>query len=123
MNADTKEYSVSTKMQQLEPSLLCLSCITEFEIEFGFSLLENSHKSYPTWYTFKHLIKILPFTREESTVAAHIRSDLTKKGKLIGAYDLLIAATAKRYDLVCVTDNFKEFSYIENLKLENWRKP
>jgi tRNA(fMet)-specific endonuclease VapC len=50
-----------------------------------------------------------------------MRSYLKRRGYPIGAYDILIAATAQRYDLICVTDNLKEFSQVEGLKLENWK--
>ena len=35
-------------------------------------------------------------------------------------FDLLIACTAIANDLVCVTDNAKDFFRFENIQLENW---
>ncbi|MGL5078460.1 MAG: type II toxin-antitoxin system VapC family toxin, partial [Waterburya sp.] len=42
-------------------------------------------------------------------------------GTPIGAYDLLIAATALANELILVTSNTKEFSRVKHLVLENWR--
>lgn len=36
--------------------------------------------------------------------------------------DALIAATAIEENLTLVTDNFKHFSFISNLKLQNWKE-
>jgi hypothetical protein len=41
-------------------------------------------------------------------------------GLPIGPNDLLIAATARGYDLVLVTHNTGQFSRVAGLKLEDW---
>jgi len=35
-------------------------------------------------------------------------------------FDLIIGVTALENRLTLVTDNVKDFKYIENLKIENW---
>ena len=49
-----------------------------------------------------------------------IRADMTKRGTLIGADDLLIAAHAKAMGLTLVTNNMREFERVDGLKVENW---
>jgi tRNA(fMet)-specific endonuclease VapC len=49
-----------------------------------------------------------------------IRADLEKRGQIIGANDLLIAAHALTLDCILVTDNVVEFSRVPNLRIENW---
>jgi len=44
----------------------------------------------------------------------------TKKGKIIGPMDLLIAAQAISKKLILVTNNIKEFERVEKIKIENW---
>jgi tRNA(fMet)-specific endonuclease VapC len=51
---------------------------------------------------------------------AAIRVALEKKGTLIGAHDMLIAAHARALDAVCVTDNVAELKRVPTLKVENW---
>ena len=47
---------------------------------------------------------------------------LEKKGKVIGANDMLIAAQALELNRILVTNNEKEFNRIPKLKIENWTK-
>jgi len=51
---------------------------------------------------------------------ASIRSDLERRGELIGQNDLLIAAHALALDAVLVTDNIREFERVKGLRVENW---
>jgi len=51
---------------------------------------------------------------------AEIRADLIKKGQLIGANDLMIAAHARSINAVIVTNNVRDFGHVKGLKLENW---
>ena len=51
---------------------------------------------------------------------AEIRADLKKRGALIGANDLFIAAHARALGLVLVTNNTSEFVRVPALELENW---
>jgi tRNA(fMet)-specific endonuclease VapC len=46
--------------------------------------------------------------------------ELESAGTPIGGNDLLIAAQALALDHTLVTDNDKEFSRIEGLRVENW---
>jgi len=55
-------------------------------------------------------------------VYAEIRADLEKRGTVIGPNDLIIAATAIMYNAILVTANFKEFSRIKKLGVEDWTK-
>ncbi|WP_297924616.1 hypothetical protein [uncultured Agitococcus sp.] len=45
---------------------------------------------------------------------------MAKKGLLIGAYDMQIAAIAMAHQCVLVTHNVREFSRIESLLIEDW---
>jgi tRNA(fMet)-specific endonuclease VapC len=60
------------------------------------------------------------FTQAEAKTAAQIRVALENKGEPIGAYDILIAATALANRGVLVTRNISEFGGIDNLSLVDW---
>ena len=49
-----------------------------------------------------------------------VKTELEKKGKIIGPMDLLLAAQAKTKQLILVSNNIKEFERVEGLKIENW---
>ncbi len=56
-------------------------------------------------------------------VAEHygsLRADLELRGQPIGANDMWIAAHALAEDAVLVSNNIREFSRINGLKVENW---
>jgi predicted nucleic acid-binding protein len=52
-----------------------------------------------------------------------IRGDLKKRGQMIGANDLFIAAHARSLGLRLVTNNTAEFGRVKGLTLENWTLP
>ena len=54
---------------------------------------------------------------------AEIRADLKKRGEMIGANDLFIAAHARAMGLTLVTNNVAEFERVRGLSLENWTLP
>ncbi|MBD2255561.1 PIN domain-containing protein, partial [Nostoc parmelioides] len=66
-------------------------------------------------------ITILPFGLEEAEQTARVRGILKTAGNPIGAYDVLIAATALTHDHILVTSNVREFQRVPNLQIENWR--
>jgi tRNA(fMet)-specific endonuclease VapC len=66
------------------------------------------------------IFNILNFDDNDAVEFGMIKADLTKKGKIIGPMDLLIAAQAKSKKLILVTNNIKEFERVIDIKIENW---
>ena len=64
----------------------------------------------------------LPFDSPADEIYGSIRTRLESGGTPIGGNDLLIAAQALALEHTLVTDNDKEFSRIEGLRVENWLK-
>lgn len=64
-------------------------------------------------------LPVLPFTLEVARVHSELFAYLSKKGKLIGAHDLLIAATALAHDCRVLTYNLKEFKQVPGLDIES----
>src|SRR5262249_61128661 len=62
-------------------------------------------------------VGVLDFTVAGARVHAEIYAELAKKGQLIGAHDLIIAATARCHDLSLLTDNVQEFSRVPGLNV------
>jgi tRNA(fMet)-specific endonuclease VapC len=65
-------------------------------------------------------LTVRPLESDVERVYAAIRVALEKKGTLIGAHDMLIAAHARAMDAVFVTDNVTEFKRVPALRVENW---
>ena len=106
----------------MTPSDVFISVITLMEINYGMLLNpERTAKIRLVIEYFLDAITILPLTETEANEAAKIRTILKAQGTPIGAYDLLIAATAKVNYLTVVTSNVKEFDRVPELNVVNWR--
>jgi tRNA(fMet)-specific endonuclease VapC len=68
----------------------------------------------------QHDIKILPIN-DAIDIAAREKVRLRLAGTPCDDnFDLLIACTAIANDMVCVTDNTKDFFRFQGIRLENW---
>jgi predicted nucleic acid-binding protein len=62
-------------------------------------------------------VAVLEFPDDAATHYAQIRADLKKRGQMIGANDLFIAAHARSLGLRLVTNNIAEFTGVKGLTL------
>lgn len=109
-------------LKQHSPHQLEVSIITVMGIEYGLEINPaKAKKIRPIIDSLLNQINSVDFTAKEAKIAASIRSQLKAKGQPIGAYDILIAATARGNNLILVTSNTAEFNRIEQLTCENWR--
>jgi len=119
------EKKTIKKIKSKTPNKIFISVITVAEVHYGISKIAGTKKGEKISEHSEKLfglIKVIPLSYEVAKVAGSIRSTLEKKGGIIGAHDILIAATAKVHNLVMVTSNTREFSQVEDLKLEDWRE-
>ena len=65
-------------------------------------------------------VPILPFTLEVARTHSRIWADLQWRGEIIGAHDLVIAATALTHDMTVLTKDRRHFGRIEALKVSLW---
>ncbi len=63
---------------------------------------------------------MVEFSAADAFEAGAIRAAFKAMGRPIGPHDTLIAAQARSRDLTLVTNNTREFSGVEGLKLEDW---
>jgi len=62
-------------------------------------------------------LPILEFTTDVARVHAELFADLSSRGDLIGAHDLIIAATAKHHDSAVLTTNASDFARVPDLEV------
>jgi tRNA(fMet)-specific endonuclease VapC len=62
-------------------------------------------------------VGVLDFTLTTARIHAEIGGLLAMAGTMIGAHDLIIAATARSHDLALLTDNVSEFSRVPGLRV------
>jgi tRNA(fMet)-specific endonuclease VapC len=110
---------VQHKLRHHGINAVCLSAVAVSEIRFG--LIKRGSGDFTNRVeNALSRISILNYGEESSVAYASIRHDLQSRGAMIGSTDLFIAAHAKSLDLTLVTNNVREFSRIEGLKVENW---
>lgn len=97
-----------------------LSSITVAELYYGVEKSSQSEKNLEALKGFLTPFQIIDFDHESAEVFGRVRSDLEKKGTVIGPYDLQIASIAIAHDFTLVTNNTKEFTRVDSLSLENW---
>lgn len=69
---------------------------------------------------FTSRLEILDYTPKAAAHYGDIRAMLEIQGIPIGINDLHIAAHARSEGLVIVTNNMREFTRVEALRVENW---
>lgn len=62
-------------------------------------------------------VSVLDFTAAVARRHAQIHSELAQRGQMIGAHDLIIAATTLHNGLSLLTDNIDEFSRVPSLSV------
>lgn len=98
-----------------------ISDLTLFELYAGAERYDLPNKRIILIEDFAGRLKVLPFDTKAARIAGPIQFQLERKGQMIGAYDILIAATALSQKLTVVTNNLREFQRVDGLKVENWR--
>ena len=102
------------------PNVLKLCSIMKAELLYGARHSQRVEDNLSLLQRFFDPLESLPFDDQCADYYGIIRADLTSQGTPIGPNDLIIAATARRYDLVLVTHNTREFNRVSGLRLEDW---
>lgn len=98
---------------------ICTSVIVAAELRYG-TTKKASARLTAQVEAVLGTIDTLPFDSPADELYGSIRTQLELAGTPIGGNDLLIAAQALALDHTLVTDNDKEFSRIDGLRVENW---
>ena len=115
-----KPESALRYFQRLQPGDLAISAITFAELMNGAKKSRHVEANITRLHELTELLEIKPFDQKAAIAYGDVRSTLEKRGNIIGSNDLLIAAHALSLDYILVTNNEKEFSRVDGLKMENW---
>ncbi len=116
------EAQTLARLKALSPAALAVSAITVMEVEYGLALAPSrTEKLGPVMQALLGAIPIVPYAAEDARASAAVRAALERKGRPIGAYDILIAGTALAHGMTLVTSNVREFGRVSGLQVENWR--
>ena len=115
-----RSENIFKKLSLVESNKVYLCSIVKAELMFGAIKSKRSPENISKLQLFFDQFYSYPFDDNCFETYAKIRNKLEEIGKPIGPNDLLIASIALANDLTLVTHNLKEFSRINNLKLEDW---
>jgi tRNA(fMet)-specific endonuclease VapC len=98
-----------------------IPAIVLYEMWYGIKKSARPSENAATLATFLALdVTPWPFEAEDAEEAGDIRAAMERTGTPIGAYDVLIAAQARRRGALLVTANRREFARISGLRMEDW---
>ena len=98
---------------------VCTSIIVAAEIRFGTAKKGSSRLQWEADRVLNGLV-IFPLEPPAGAFYATLRVDLERRGQVIGANDLLIAAHCLALDATLVTNNRREFERVTDLRVEDW---
>jgi tRNA(fMet)-specific endonuclease VapC len=119
--AMTKEHpGVLERLTSTPASAILLSSVVVAEIEYGIAKSARKEHNQRVFDKLLNGFQVVPFDATAARLYGPIRARLERQGRLIGPYDLMIAAHARALDAVLVTDNVGEFTRVDDLAVENW---
>ena len=97
-----------------------MSVVTLAELLYGVQVSARKKANRVAVDALVRHVAVLDWSRAAAEHYADVRADLKKRGQLIGANDLLIAAHARSLGATIVTNNVKDFRRVRQLSVENW---
>jgi tRNA(fMet)-specific endonuclease VapC len=96
-----------------------LAAITIAELWHGVERATPRHRTRRLNYlkAITALIPIIPYTEQTAYEHARIWAELEAAGKMIGSYDLIVAATALERDSEVATFNRGHFDHVRGLRV------
>jgi tRNA(fMet)-specific endonuclease VapC len=101
---------------------VCTSIIVAAELRYG-AVKKNSIALSRRIEELLKEIEVLPLAPDADCYYGDLRAKLERRGRPVGANDMLIAAHALAADCILVTDNAEEFHRIPGLIVQNWIRP
>lgn len=117
---NSKSIKLQKKFTSKSIEEFSVSSITVAELIYGAKKSKAVEKNLNAAIKILSPFRIIDFTSMDAFEYGDIRTDLELKGNIIGANDLLIAAQARRQNLIVLTANVKEYERVEGLKVVNW---
>lgn len=113
------KFNLIEKLEKVGLTNCAISEITLAELIFGAENSLSPQKNRDIVEKFSSKVTVLPIY-DVINLYAKEKVRLRKSGTLISDFDLLIGCTAVQKELIMVTENYREFERISNIKIENW---
>ncbi len=99
---------------------LRVSAVSVFEFRYGIERSSRRAVQGPAFEQLLTRITVAPFDQTDADRTARLKADLAAKGRMIGAYDLMIAGQALARGWTVVSGNSREFARVDGLAVEDW---
>lgn len=99
---------------------VAVSAVTVMELAYGAARSGDPHASRSAVDEFLSFVTVVELDVDAATHAGEVRAELAASGRPIGAYDVLIAGTARSRGMLLVTGNVGEFGRVDGLRLSPW---
>ena len=99
---------------------MCLSSVTWGELVYGAEKSARIEHNLAVLEAFAARLKIAKFDTLAATHFGQVRAELSRQGKTIGPYDMMIAGHSRSLGLVLITNNVQEFERTSGLRVQNW---
>jgi tRNA(fMet)-specific endonuclease VapC len=111
---------VARRMSGRSPGELRMSAITVAELRYGIALSARADENEAALEELLNMIQADDFPVGAARDFGEIKATLSRRGRPIGPYDLLIAAHARHVGATLVTNNEREFRRVSKLAVQNW---
>lgn len=114
---------VLKRLQSVPVTDVCMSVVTKAELLYGVEVSPRRAQDAAALAAFLPYVDAVDLDEKAALHYAEIRADLKRRGTMIGANDLFIAAHARALGVTLVTNNTAEFERVSHLTFENWASP
>ncbi len=115
-----KPPQVLARFEEHQVGDIGLSSITVAELQYGVRKSQQQARNQAALDQFLLPLVVMDFDQAAAATHGELRASLERRGRPLGALDMLIAAHALNRQLVLVTNNVAEFNQVEGLMVENW---
>jgi tRNA(fMet)-specific endonuclease VapC len=113
--------SLVARVRQSRPDDLCLSSVVLAELRYGAEKSARRKSNHRRLDVLAREVRCIAFDAAAASAYGKVRIGLEKRGKPLGAHDMMIAAHALALGLILVNGNRREYRRVPRLKVENWR--
>ncbi|HUI94798.1 MAG TPA: type II toxin-antitoxin system VapC family toxin [Xanthobacteraceae bacterium] len=110
---------IAARIAEVDEENVCTSIIVAAELRYG-AAKAGSARLEAQLAAVLGALDVLAFEPPADVAYGALRAELEKRGRPVGANDMLIAAQALALGHTLVTDNAREFSQVSQLTVMNW---
>ncbi|MCK5681081.1 type II toxin-antitoxin system VapC family toxin [bacterium] len=97
-----------------------VSVISYGELIYGAEKSQHRNKNLAKIHRLREIFPIIEISCAIMDTLGSLKADLSRQGKTVDDFDLLIGATALSLGYCLVSNNEKHFRKITDLELQNW---